>query len=72
MIKQRCGFTKCKWCKRVQRTYAKVGNRIRCKFESCDRTFKVKLKLSKIDKKYKNDFVVIPASELPEIKTRNV
>ena len=41
----RIGFTKCYHCQREQRTSAKIGNRIACRF--CDRSFEVKIKLDR-------------------------
>lgn len=39
------GWTKCTHCGKVQKTMAKLNNRIRCRMESCNRTFIVKMKL---------------------------
>jgi len=42
----RIGWTKCYHCGYEQQTYAKIGNRIKCRRPACGRTFKVKVKLS--------------------------
>lgn len=41
------GWTRCYHCGYEQRTYAKIGNRVRCRRPACNKTFKVKLKLGR-------------------------
>lgn len=45
MLMVNVGWCKCNRCGYEQRTSAKIGNRIKCRRESCQKTFKVKLKL---------------------------
>ena len=39
------GWSRCPFCLREMKTSAKIGSRIRCRFETCGRTFKVRVKL---------------------------
>jgi len=41
----RLGWVKCSHCGRTMKTNAKIGNRIKCRFESCGKTFIVRNKL---------------------------